>query len=89
MKNDKKWSCIAGFTFRADKSRNIVIIKGRSMNTTLFSVSSSTDRSHFTPFILSIHSRQVKFEGRIMNGSISDRKSLDELQKKAFGWLKH
>ena len=85
----KKWSCIAGFTFRAGKSRNIVIIKGRSMNTTPFSVSSSTEPSHFTSFILSIHSRQAKFEGRIINGSISFRKSLDELQKNTFGWLKH
>ena len=51
----------AGLTFRADKSRSIVIIKGMSMNTTPFSVSSPRELSDFTSFIPSIHSRPVKF----------------------------
>ena len=51
----------ASLTFRADKSRSIVIIKGRPMNTTPFSVSSTRELSHFTSFIPSIHSRPVKF----------------------------
>ena len=79
-----KW---AGLTFRADKSRSIVIIKGRSMNTTPFSVSSPKEPSDFTSFIPSIHSKPVKFLGRIIDGSISDRKSLDELEKKLLDGL--
>ena len=62
-----KW---AGLTFRGDKSRSIVIMKGRSMNTTSFSVSSPTEPSDFTSFIPSIHSRLVKFLGRTIYGSI-------------------
>ena len=77
----------AGLTFRADKSRSIVIIKGRSMNTTPFSVSSPRELSDFTSFIPSIHSRPVKFLGQIIDGSISDRKSLDELEKKLLDGL--
>ena len=77
----------AGLTFRADKSRSIVIIKGRSMNTTPFSVSSPRELSDVTSFIPSIHSRPVKFLGRIIDGSISDRKSLDELEKKLLDGL--
>ena len=77
----------AGLTFRADKSRSIVIIKGRSVNTTPFSVSSPRELSDFTSFIPSIHSRPVKFLGRIIDGSISDRKSLDELEKKLLDGL--
>ena len=74
-----KW---AGFTFRADKFRSIVIINGRSMNTTPFSVSSPKEPFDFTSFIPSIHSKPVKFLGRRIDGSISDKKSLDELEKK-------
>ena len=51
----------ASLTFRADKSRSIVIIKGRSMNT--FSVSSPKEPSDFTSFIPSTHSKPVKFLG--------------------------
>ena len=71
----------AGLTFRADKSRSIVIIKRRSMNTTPFSVSSPRELSDFTSFIPHIHSRPVKFLGQIIGGSICDRKSFDELEK--------
>ena len=77
----------AGLTSRADKSRSIVIIKGRSMSTTPFSVSSPRELSDFTSFTPSIHSRPVKFLGRIIDGSISDRKSLDELEKKLLDGL--
>ena len=79
-----KW---AGLTFRADKSRSIVTIKGRSMNTTPFSVSSPKEPSDFTSFIPSIHSKPVKFLGRIIDESISDRKPLDELEKKLLDGL--
>ena len=73
----------AGLTFRADKSRSIVLIKRRSMNTTPLSVSSPRESSGFTSFTtLSIHSRSVKFLGWIIDGLISDRKSLDKLEKK-------
>ena len=58
----------AGLTFRADKSRSIVIIKGRSMNSTPFSVSSPRELFDFTSFIPSIHSRPVTFLGRIIDG---------------------
>ena len=57
------------------------------MNTTPFSVSSPRELSDFTSFIPSIHSRPVKFLGRIIDGSISDRKSLHELEKKLLDGL--
>ena len=79
-----KW---AGFTFQAEKTRSIIFIKGRCMKTTFFSVSSPTEPSDFTSFIASIHSRPVKFLGRIIDGSISDRTSLDELEKKLLDGL--
>ena len=79
-----KW---ADLTFRADKSRSIVIIKGKSINITPFPVSSPKEPPDFTSFIPSIHSKPVKFLGRIIDGSISDRKSLDELEKKLLDGL--
>ena len=52
----------AGLEFRADKSRSIVIVKGRSMNTTPFSVS----KTSVHPEVSSpIPSRPIKFLGRI------------------------
>ena len=57
------------------------------MDTTPFSVSSPRELSDFTSFIPSIHSRPVKFLGRIIDGSISDRKCLDELEKKLLDGL--
>ena len=51
------------------------------------SVSSPKQPSDFTSFIPSIHSKPVKFLGRIIDGSISDRKSLDELEKKLLDGL--
>ena len=80
-----KW---AGLEFRADKSRSIVIIKGRSMNTTPFSVSPSSDPSIYSSFIPSIHTQPVKFLGRIIDGSLTDRKSIEELEDKLLSGLK-
>ena len=77
-----KW---AGLTFRADKSRSIVLIRGRPINSTPFSVSSPTEPSYFTSFITSIHSRPLKILGRIIDRFISDR--LDKLQKNVLDGL--
>ena len=74
-----KW---ADMTFRADKSRSFIIIRGRSLNSTPFSVCKPSDLSDFSMYIPSIHSSPVRFLGRIINGSISDRKSIDELDEK-------
>ena len=60
------WSCMY---FRADKSRNIVIVRGKSMNTTPFYVTE-----------LSTPSVPVKFLRQIINGSLADQNSVDELQ---------
>ena len=54
-----------GLEFRADKSRSIVIVKGRSMNTTPFSVSKASDQPDVSSWIPSIHSRPIKFLGRL------------------------
>ena len=80
-----KW---AGLEFRADKSRSIVIIKGRSMNTTSFSISPSSDPSVYSSSIPSIHAKPVKFLGRIIDGSLTDRKSIEELEAKLLSSLK-
>ena len=52
------------------------------MNTTPFSVSEPKNSTDFSSYIPSIHSRPIKFLGRIIDGSISDRNSLEELEKK-------
>ena len=72
----------AGLEFRADKSCSIVIVKGRSVNTTPFSVSNASDQPDVSSWIPSIHSRPIKFLGRIIDGSISDRNSSAELTDK-------
>ena len=69
----------AGLEFRADRSCSIVIIEGRSMNATPFSVPKAKDQSEPTSSITSIHSRPVMFLGRIIDGSLSDRNSSVEL----------
>ena len=74
-----KW---AGLELRADKSRSIVIVKGRSMNATPFSVSKASDQPEVSSSILSIHSRPIKFLDRIIYGSISDRNSSAEFTDK-------
>ena len=68
--------------FRAGKSRSIVIVRGKSMNTTPFYVTEPSASSDFTNYIPSIHPVPVKFLGRIINGSLTDRNSIDELQQK-------
>ena len=56
------------------KSRSIIIISGRTMNIDPLEVSGTN--------IPSIHSNPIKFLGRVIDGSLSDRKSLTELQVK-------
>ena len=63
---------LAGLEFTADKSRSVVIVKGRSMNITPFSVSKTSVHPEVSSPIPSIHSRPIKFLGRIIDGSISD-----------------
>ena len=80
-----KW---AGLEFRADKSSSIVIIKGRSMNTTPFSVSPSSDPSVYSSFVPSVHTQPVKFLGRILDCLLTNRKSIEELEAKLLSGLK-
>ena len=74
-----KW---AGLIFWAEGLRSSVIIKGRSMNTTFFSVSEEKNSADLSFYIPSIDSRPIKFLAHIMEGSISDRDSVDKLEKK-------
>ena len=78
----------AGPGFRADKSCSIIIIKGRYMNSTPFSVSKATDQLESSSSIPSIHSRPVKFLGRIIDGSLSNRNSSVELADKLLAGLR-
>ena len=59
---------------------SIVILKGKSINCIPFSLPNEIDTA--VTFIPTIHSRPVKFLGRIIDGSLTDRKSIDELQTK-------
>ena len=68
--------------FWADKSHSFVMINGKSLNCTPFYVSKSPYPTDFSDYIPSIHSAPLKFLGRIIDGSISDRKSVDELEQK-------
>ena len=52
------------------------------MNTTPFSVSEPKNSTDFSSYIPSIHFRPIIFLGRIIDSSISDRNSVDELEKK-------
>ena len=70
----------AGLGLRADKSHSIVIIKCTSMSTARVSVSKAADQPQ--------HSRQVKFLGRIIDGSFSDRNSSVELAHKLLAGLR-
>ena len=76
---------------RADKSRSIVIKKGRTLNVipfytcNLLEIPHVSDSSNYIP---SIHTKSVKFLGRIIDCSISDRKSVDELEGKLEDGLK-
>ena len=78
----------AGLELRADKSRSTVIIKGKSMNTTCFSVSKATDQPKPSSAIPSIHSKPVKFSGQIIDGSLSDRNFSVELADKLLAVLR-
>ena len=77
----------AGLESRADKSSSIVIVKGRSMNTTPFSVSKASDQPEISSSIPSIHSRPIKDLGHIIDGSISDRNSSVDLTDKLLAGL--
>ena len=67
--------------FRADKPCSIVIVWGKSMNTTAFYVTEPSTPSDFTNSIPSKHSVPVKFLGRIINSCLTDQNLIDELQK--------
>ena len=71
----------AGLEFRADKSRSIVIVKGR------FSRSKASDQPEVSSAIPCIHSRPIKFLGRIIHGSISEGNSSAELTDKLLAGL--
>ena len=53
-----------------------------------FVFSEPSNPTDFSLFIPSIHSMPVRFLGRIIDGSITDRKSLDELAEKLSDGLK-
>ena len=77
-----------GMEFCADKSRSFIIKKGKSLNSSPFCVSEPSNPTDFSLFIPSIHSMPVRFLGRIIDGSITDRKSVDELAEKLSDGLK-
>ena len=54
----------AGLEFRADKSRSIVIVKGRSMNITPFPVSKTSINPEVSSPSPSIHSRPISYSFR-------------------------
>ena len=60
----------------------IVIVWGKSMNTKPFCVTKPSTSSDFKNYIPSILSAPAKCLGRIINGSLTDRNSIDELQQK-------
>ena len=72
-----KW---ARLSFNTGKSRSFVIIKGRAMYTCPFQINEEN--------IPSIQTAPVKFLGRVINGSLSDRKSIEELSDKLRDGLK-
>ncbi|XP_057310622.1 uncharacterized protein LOC130648588 [Hydractinia symbiolongicarpus] len=77
----------ARMDFRAEKSRSFFIIKGRSINSAPFSVIRPDNETVFSPIIPSIHNQPVRFLGRIINSSISDRKTIDRLEEKLLDGL--
>ena len=77
----------AGMSFRADKSRSIVIIKGRSMNSTPFNVNEPSSPTDFSCFIPAIQSNPIKFLGRVIDWSLSDRKCVKEMEDKLLSGL--
>ena len=72
----------ARMDIRAFKSRSFIVVNGRSINSTPFYVPYPSDLTDFSAFIPSIHSNPVRFLGRIIDGSLSDRITIDELSAK-------
>ena len=70
-----KW---AGMEFRADKSRSIVLKQGKSLRTTPFEI----PNGDCIETIPSVQNKPIKFLGRVINGHLNDRKSIDELKEK-------
>ena len=58
-------------------------MRGKSMNTTPFYATKPSTLSDLTNYVPSIHSASVKFIGQIINGSLTDRNSIDKLQQKS------
>ena len=75
-------------SYRVHKSYSMVIMMGTSMNSAPFSIKKAYMPTDFSIFMLSIHSQPVKFLVRIIDGSLSDRKSISELEKKLLSSLK-
>ena len=73
-----------GMFYRAHKSRSILIIRGRSMYSTPFSIKKLSTLTDFSNFIPSINSKLVKYFGRTIDGSVSDRKRYQRWKKNCF-----
>ena len=65
------WS---GMSFRAKKSRSMVILKGKVLDLSPFQASIKTEEE----IIPSIHTNPVKFLGRTINVSLSDSEVIDK-----------
>ena len=78
----------AGMSYKAHKSHSIVIIKGRSMNLTPFSIKKLSIHTDFSNFAPSIDSQPAKFLGHIIHGSLNNKKSISGLEKKLLSGLK-
>ena len=59
--------------FGSDKLFSTVIVKGKSINTTPFSVLQPSDQSELSSSITSTHSRSIKFLSYIIDDFISYR----------------
>ena len=70
----------ARMAFRATKSRSIVISVGKVQNITPFSVPSPDGTS--TDIIPSIHSNPVRFLGRTINVSLSDKDAIEDFTER-------
>ena len=86
-------SCVAlewaRMKYRPDKSRCIIIVKGKSSNTTPF-ITKAMDQSQKTvsSVIPSIHANPIKFLGRIVNGSLNDKNATQDIERKLVDGLK-
>jgi len=61
----------AGMSFKASKSRSIVVLGGRVETMSPFTVGSSKDQTRLV--IPSVTELPVKFLGRVIHGSLSDK----------------